>query len=410
MTITSQRRCGAAQGRCTAMRALRFARSIVLAASLALAVTGLARADTGDPNEPQIILATPGDDALLYQGQDVRAGYGCLPSETGVPALTCVGDVPPGGPVDTSSAGAHTFTVTATDPFGVVTTLSHTYTVADTNPPSIAVAAPADQASYEFGSRVTVQYGCDDGAGGSGIIFCSGTLPAGFPLPTTRLGTFTFDVTAFDGAGNSSTFHDTYQVVDSVPPTITLRTPAAPDGDRLPAFVLGQQVAADYSCSDGTGSGIAFCAGPVPSGARIDTTTVGVHAFSVRAGDFAHNLVSVSRAYGVVYPFEGFAAPLVLLPALAPVSAGDQVPVKFTLHGDRGSGVVSAASSQQVDCSSLTPLDDWTAARGSTTYSAGPDRYTLQWQSERSWVGTCRQLALTLDDGSTHRANVRFTK
>src|SRR5205085_1084012 len=83
-------------------------------------------------------------------------------------------------------------------------------------------------------------------------------------------------------------------------------------GDRLPAFVLGQQVAADYSCSDGTGSGIAFCAGPVPSGAPIDTTTVGVHAFSVQAGDFAHNLVSVSRAYGVVYPFEGFAAPLVL--------------------------------------------------------------------------------------------------
>lgn len=392
------------------MRARRVARSVVLLISLTLAVAGLAHADVGDPNAPQIILETPADGELFYQDQQVRAGYGCLPSESGVPAVTCAGDTEPGGLVDTSVVGSHTFTVRATDPFGGVTTLAHTYTVVDTNRPSIDVVAPDDQATYEFGSRVAVQYACDDGAGGSGIIYCGGSLPVGYPLPTTTLGTFTFDVTAFDGAFNSATAHETYRVVDSVPPTISVLTPAAADVDRLPTYVLGQQVTGDYSCSDGTGSGVAFCAGPVSSGTLVDTSTVGTHAFTVRASDAAHNLVTVARPYQVVYPFDGFAAPLAPLPALATVSAGDTVPVKFSLRGDRGAGVVGSASSQQVDCSSLTALDDWARVRGSTAYNAGPDRYTLQWQSDRSWAGTCRRLAVTLDDGTTHGALVRFSK
>jgi hypothetical protein len=392
------------------MRPLRFARSIVLAASLALAVGGLARADPTDPSQPQIILVTPAEGQLFYQDQPVRAGYGCLPSETGVPAVTCVGDAPQGDFVDTSSVGTQTFTVRATDPFGVVTTLSHSYTVIDRNRPSIDLATPRDHAIYEFGSQVTVQYACDDGVGGSGIILCRGTLPVGFPLPTSTLGTFTFDVTAFDGAFNSASVRVTYQVVDSVPPTISVRTPPPTNGDRLPTYLVGQQVLADYSCSDGAGSGLAFCSAPVASGVPIDTSTVGTHTFTVLADDFAHNVVSLTRRYDVVYPFEGFSPPLAPWPALATISAGDQVPVKFTLKGDYGTGIVSSASSQQIDCSSLAPLSDWTSASSSTAYSAGPDRYKLHWQTDRIWTGTCRQLAVTLDDDTTHRANVRFTK
>ena len=48
---------------------------------------------------------------------------------------------------------------------------------------------------------------------------------------------------------------------------------------------------------------------------------------------------------------------------------------------------------------------------GSTglTYNRSQDRYQLNWQTDASWAGTCRQLILTLEDGTQHRADFRFT-
>ena len=40
------------------------------------------------------------------------------------------------------------------------------------------------------------------------------------------------------------------------------------------------------------------------------------------------------------------------------------------------------------------------------SYQAG--RYKLQLETHASWTGSCRQLTLTLDDGTTHVANVNF--
>ncbi len=43
-------------------------------------------------------------------------------------------------------------------------------------------------------------------------------------------------------------------------------------------------------------------------------------------------------------------------------------------------------------------------------YDPVTDRYTYPWLTQRSWAGTCRQLVVTLADGTYHGANIRFTK
>jgi hypothetical protein len=407
MVPVNERRSGTPKEEVAPMRTSRLW-LFVVALVVGLSVAGAAAADGGDAAGPQVVLDTPADGAGFYQEQSVQAAYACLPGTLGSPVISCAGDLPLGTPLDTSSVGMHTFTVRAEDYAGAVTTVTHSYTVFDVISPRITIAAPADQATYEFGADVTVDYGCDDGAGGSGVEACIGTLPERSPLPTDHLGTFRFTVSAFDKAGNSATAQVTYQVVDRKPPSISISQPAAPVGDRLPVYTVGQIVSADYSCSDGSGSGVVACAGDVPAGSPLNTSTVGTHAFTVVATDAAHNSTTATRAYQVVYAFDGFASPLVPLPTFASAKSGDPLPVKFSLHGNFGLGAVVGVSSQPVDCTSAAALDAPSAALGTLGYSSGPDRYAFQWTTDRSWLGSCRQLAVFLNDGTAHRANVRF--
>jgi hypothetical protein len=63
-------------------------------------------------------------------------------------------------------------------------------------------------------------------------------------------------------------------------PTITLTTPAS--GVTL---VLGQKVAASYSCTADPSTTISTCKGPVANGSSVDTSTLGPHTFTVNATD-----------------------------------------------------------------------------------------------------------------------------
>jgi len=83
---------------------------------------------------------------------------------------------------------------------------------------------------------------------------------------------------------------------------------------------------------------------------------------------------------------------------------GEAVPVKFSLHGDRGLDVVARAVWRP--CFATTT--DSSAAIGSLAYSAGPDRYTFMWTTDRAWAGSCKEFLLTLRDGTTHAAYASF--
>src|SRR6185295_8004032 len=142
----------------------------------------------------------------------------------GWPVIACVGDASIGADIDTSVAGTHTFTVHAADWVGAESTVTHTYTVFDVIPPTATVGEPADGAVYSVGAQLFASYSCADPRG-SGVVGCIGTYPDGYPLPTSRPGTFTFTVDAFDAAGNHGSTSVTYRVVDQNPPQITITSP-----------------------------------------------------------------------------------------------------------------------------------------------------------------------------------------
>jgi hypothetical protein len=65
-------------------------------------------------------------------------------------------------------------------------------------------------------------------------------------------------------------------------------------------YAQNQAVAVSYSCADDAGgSGLASCSGPVPNGGALDTSTSGVHTFTVTAADNAGNTSFVTHSYTV---------------------------------------------------------------------------------------------------------------
>jgi hypothetical protein len=79
--------------------------------------------------------------------------------------------------------------------------------------PSVAIASPANGATYTQGQVMDASFTCADQVDGSGLASCVGTSPTGAPLETATLGAHTFTVTAMDNAGERSTQSVTYSVV-----------------------------------------------------------------------------------------------------------------------------------------------------------------------------------------------------
>lgn len=83
---------------------------------------------SNDVSSPKITIAAPVADATVVRNSVVPASFAC-DDGTGVGVASCVGTVANGSPINTSSLGAKTFTVTATDLEGKVGTKTVTYTV-----------------------------------------------------------------------------------------------------------------------------------------------------------------------------------------------------------------------------------------------------------------------------------------
>jgi WD40-like Beta Propeller Repeat len=355
-----------------------------------------------DFTPPTITLRAPTDGATYEMGTKVTVDYDCSDGAGGSGIQYCGGTFPSGIPLDTSRLGSFPFRIFALDGANNLTTASGSYRVVDSIPPAIAIKTPPDGVTYGLGDNVTVDYTCSDG--GSGVQSCAGTRPSGTQLDTGHLGSFTFQVAATDIAGNTATSATTYSVVDRIPPSIVITTPA--NGGT---YTLGQIVTAAYSCADQPGgSGVLACVGDLTPGALIDTSSVGSRAFTVNATDVAQNSATASSAYRVIYDFSGFFPPVAAFSTVNPVKAGEGIPLKFSLHGNRGSDVLAAGSPTWTPCDS--PSGGSTAAAGTLSYNASVDRYTFLAATSKSWAGTCGDLTVTLRDGTTHQARFAFGK
>lgn len=80
-----------------------------------------------DATPPDIAIASPLDGAIFNSGDAVVADFACSDIASGV--ATCAGDAVDGATIDTSTAGAHTFTVTAQDNEGNPHARVHAYRV-----------------------------------------------------------------------------------------------------------------------------------------------------------------------------------------------------------------------------------------------------------------------------------------
>lgn len=113
------------------------------------------------------------------------------------------------------------------------------------------------------------------------------------------------------------------------------------------------------------------------------------------------------------YPFTGFFAPVRSGQGFTPVRAGDTLPLKFELGGDRGLDVLEPgyARSVQVSCDpAATLLGESSATQGSLSYQRTTQRYTYLWRTEKTHIDTCRRFDMTLKDRTTHTVLVRLTR
>lgn len=259
-------------------------------------------------------------------------------------------------------------------------------------PPTLDVSPRTIEGNTTGGYRgalggVTVSDPDDDPA----TILLTNDAPAVLPLGTTQV-----TWTATDPAGGSATAIQQVTVVDTSAPSITCPN----DVSVLvgASVVLGQAGASDV-------------VDPAPSVSNDRPATFGPGRTTVtwRADDHNQNASTCQQHVTVSFPFVGFKAPVDNPPVVNTLKAGQAVPVKFSLLGDRGLGVLASGSpsSRRVDCDSSAPTDPietTTTSQSGLQYDAASDTYTYVWKTDKAWAGTCRQLTVALADGSAHTA------
>jgi len=271
----------------------------------------------------------------------------------------------------------------------------------DTTPPVIVwviIAGPEQTGPGWWNTDVVIQWACDDGPFGSGVVESEPTKTLSAEGANQQV-----TVTCVDNAGNSRTeLSNQFVSIDKTPPSL------APTVSPNPV-VLNSSATVSPNASDAL-SGVAT------TGCRpVVTSSVGPKTVLCFASDSAANFAEGTADYIVAWPFTGFVG-LNAAPALNHAKTGGSMQVKFSLGGNRGLAILAAGSpsSQPISCGTSAPvvtaLMAPTGAASSLSYNARTDAYTYDWKTDKSWAGTCRQLSMKLVDGTEHAANFQFTK
>jgi len=158
-------------------------------------------------------------------------------------------------------AGSYTLTARATDNQNAIQTSSAaTITVTTPNtPPSVALTAPANNASFAAGASVTISANASDGNGSvTKVEFFNGTTklgedatsPYSFVWASVPAGTFSITARATDNENaTASSSAITINVVANAPPAVTLTAPA-----NNASFAAGASLTLTATASDSDGS------------------------------------------------------------------------------------------------------------------------------------------------------------
>jgi len=332
---------------------------------------------------------------------------------------TCAGSKPvtssisgPGGAtsVNTSIAGTYTVTYTATDgthsSTATRTVVVGTFPEDEVDQPGTANVPPTltlngdDQITVECGSGFT-----DPGATAS---VCGSSIPVtvtGAANPNAPgVYTVTYSATA-NGFTTEATRIVTVQ--DTVAPVITLNGANPMQVGFGTVFTDPGATASDGCAGDLTAS--------IVKTGSVNTNTVGFYALTYSVSDpSGHSDTKVRTVEVLPYNFTGFFSPIDNLPAFNEMKAGQAAPVKFSLGGNQGLNIFAAGSpsSVQISCNNSDPIlpveETETAGQSSLSYDSASNQYKYTWKTDNSWKNTCRQLTVTLRDGTVHIAKFKF--
>jgi len=153
----------------------------------------------------------------------------------------------------------------------------------------------------------------------------------------------------------------------------------------------------------------------------VNTSTIGSKTVTFTAQDNVGNSDTKSCSYAVNYNWSGFFSPVDNLDAdghyvLNLVKGGSSVPMKFNLGGNQGMGILAAGypKSSVIPCDSTADVDaiETLATAGSSglNFDSTTNQYNYIWKTDKTWTTGCRQVEVKLIDGTSHRANFKFTK
>jgi hypothetical protein len=208
-----------------------------------------------------------------------------------------------------------------------------------------------------------------------------------------------------DAGGNTGWMTAKGDLLESVTPSSvvpTIRIDRPTDGA---SYTLGQSVPSSYTCS--SSAAITDCTGTVTNGTPISTSSVGTKTFTVNATAVGGTTKTKTASYSVLYDSGGFSS------VKTTATAGSTIPITFTLHGNFGTNVFGAApTSGSIPCTGGTVVKGDPAlspGNSGAQYVSSTNSYQWNWKTDKSYTG-CRQLVLTLADGSVHRLTFQFSK
>jgi hypothetical protein len=290
---------------------------------------------------------------------------------------------------------------TVTDASGNTATCDQIVTVVDHQAPTITVNGPNPQTVECHTSFSDPGATANDNCGSSFAAIASGSVNV------NTVGTYTITYNATDASGNvAAAVTRTVNVIDTTAPVVSCPANVVVN---LPVNSSATSMAVSYAAPTATES--CSTATITTNHASGSVFPVGTTAVTVTATDVAGNSSSCTFNVTVLYNFTGFFSPVNNLPTLNSVNAGRAIPVKFSLSGNKGLGIFAVDSPVSIgfNCGTGAEIDvEETVTAGGSSLSFGGDQYTYIWKTESSWAGTCRQLVLTLNDGSVHKANFKF--
>lgn len=194
-----------------------------------------------DVTPPKIAVAVPAEGGTYLRGARVLADYTCTDEDGPADIVTCTGPVAAGAPIDTGTAGAKSFVVSATDGGGNTRSKTVNYTVNDTQ---TAIAPPAVGSSLPARPARTRPLLAPPVPGRRGALTLTFTLPAAGRLAVTASATA-------GGASRTITFARAARDVRAGVVRLKLTPTAA--GRRLLARKkrLGVRIRAAFTASGG---------------------------------------------------------------------------------------------------------------------------------------------------------------